>query len=413
MGEVDSIKMIAIGQLRPGMYVHDLNCGWLEHPFATNRFRVSDDEAVAKIVGLGIRELYIDTARGLNVADAPSATEVRLELAQVLSAVSESSGGSRVGVSVREERAQAEVLQREASQVVTDIMGKVRLGKPIEVERVQRVVSGMVGSIFRNQDALLSLGRIRRMDRYTFEHSVSVGALMIAFGKHLGFDVDTIREIGVGALLHDVGKLQVPEQILNKPGRLTEEEFAVMRRHVVFSRELLAATPGVPPMALALAAEHHERIDGSGYPNGLRADEISRYGQMAAIVDVYDAVSADRVYHKGLEPTETLRKLLEWSRHHFDPVLVQQFIRCVGIYPVGTLVRLESGRLALVVEPGEQGALYPVVRVVFDASARRYLTPHDLDLSNPGAAHGEDRIVNCESPERWGIKPQVFMEMAL
>lgn len=406
-----TIKKVAVGQLRPGMYVHDLNCGWMDHPFISNKFEIKDIETIQRIVEMGIKELYIDTGKGLDATSAQTREEVMADLQRRLKRVgAEPSTTEAPRVAVREERVYAERVEREAARLVTNIMQDVRLGKQVEIERVSQVVDGMVSSIFRTPHALMSLGRIRQMDRYTFEHSVSVGVLMISFAKELGLERSVIQEIGVGALLHDIGKIKTPDNILNKPGKLTDDEFTIMRQHVVYSREVLEQTDGITPTALAVAAQHHERYDGSGYPLKLKGDEISQFGQMAAIVDVYDAISADRCYRKGEEPTTVLRKLLEWSKFHFNEALVHQFIRCVGIYPVGTLVRLESGRLAIVLEPGEKGPLYPTVRVVYDTNKRKFITPRDIDLSNPTARSGDDRIVNCESAEKYGIKVPVFME---
>lgn len=406
-----SIKKVAVRQLRPGMYVHDLNCGWMDHPFLANSFMIKDLETIQRISAMGLQEVYIDTGKGDDVSTAMTREEVLADLQRRLQRVSaEPSVGEVPQTSVREERINAERVEREASRLVSNIMQDVRLGKQVEMERVSQVVDGMVSSIFRNSHALMSLGRIRQMDKYTFEHSVSVGVLMLSFAKELGLEQSVIHEIGIGALLHDIGKIKTPDNILNKPGKLTDEEFAIMRQHVVFSREVLEQTDGISPTSLAVAAQHHERYDGSGYPLRLKGDEISPYGQMAAIVDVYDAISADRCYRKGEEPTIVLRKLLEWSKFHFNERLVHQFIRCVGIYPVGTLVRLESGRLGIVLEPGEKGPLYPTVRVVYDTNKRQFITPRDIDLSNPTARSGDDRIVNCESAEKYGIKIPVFMD---
>jgi len=209
--------------------------------------------------------------------------------------------------------------------------------------------------------------------------------------------------------VHDVGKMQTPDHILNKPGRLTDEEFTVMRHHVVASREILEITPNISQTALQVAAQHHERFDGSGYPHRLKGSEISPIGQMAAIIDVYDAITSDRVYHKGMPPTEALRKLFEWSRFHFNPELVHTFARVVGIYPVGALVRLESGRLAVVVEHRASDVLHPLVRVIFDGRRNHYLKPEDVDLSRPMGHGGADRIVGHESPEKWQIDPMRFL----
>ncbi len=403
------IKKIGIDQLKPGMYVHDLNCGWMEHGFLRRRFLVDADKNLARIRQLGIRELYIDTEKGLDVALAPTASQVEDTLEQELIEVAQEGRAEEPSATLTEERVRAKRIHNEALSVVFNLMEDVRLGQQIDLERANPLIGQMVESIFRNQDALLALTRIRRMDRYTFEHSVNVAVLMVSFARTLELDPPTIHEIGLGALLHDIGKILIPPTILNKPGRLTEEEFVIMRGHVVQSRDLLASVPGIRPVALAVAAEHHERVDGSGYPDRKAGREISRYGRMAAVVDVYDAITSDRVYHKAVTPHLALRKLMEWSRFHLDPQLVQQFIRCVGIYPIGTLVRLRSGRLGVVVRSGQSGLLQPVVRVVMDANRRCYLTAQDVDLSRLEQGSSE-RIEGAESPEQWRIDPEEVLQ---
>ena len=220
---------------------------------------------------------------------------------------------------------------------------------------------------------------------------------MTAFARTLEVPHETIREIAVGALLHDVGKARVPDEILNKPGKLTDAEFDRMKSHVVQSKIILQATPGISPIALDVAAQHHERFDGSGYPNKLAGQGISLYGRMGAIVDVYDAITSDRVYHKGMAPTEALRKLLDWSANHFEPRLVKAFIRSVGIYPTGALVRLESKRLAVVQAQHADKPMQPTVKVIFH-TAGHYLRPEDVDLRR-----SQDRIVGHEDFAAWNI----------
>lgn len=389
------IRKINIDQLRKGMFVHDLNCGWLDQTFLWTGFPVTNEATLQRVKALGIRELYIDTEQGLDVASAQTQQEAEEELDERLDSISESSTAgprlSRVGTEV----AKAKSIRTLATSIIQGLMDDIRLGRSLDFERASPVVGEMTASIFRNQDALLGLQRIRRSDHYTFEHSVNVSVLMLAFAKSLNLHLPVIKELGLGALLHDIGKTLVPNEILNKPGPLTEYEFTVMRRHASDGVDLLARSRGFPPAALSVVAEHHERIDGSGYPHGKTGAEISLFGQMAAIVDVYDAITTHRVYHRGMEPSEALRKLLEWSNHHFDPKLVQQFIRCVGIYPVGTLVRLASGRIAVVVESSRDGLLRPVVRVCFDPSRQRELTLEDLDLSDPHIGANE-RILRAE-----------------
>jgi putative nucleotidyltransferase with HDIG domain len=399
-------KKIPIAALIPGMYIHDLNCGWMEHPFLSNSFRLDDETQLARIRALGIRELYIDPERGLDVPHAPTQAETQERLQRRMEAIGAASAPEKPErrVAREEETPRAKKLHTEANRIVRDLMSDVRLGAQIKLDRMAPMVENMVDSIFSNQNALLPLAGLKRHDTYTFEHSVGVCALMVAFARELQLPRETIREIAMGALLHDVGKARVPDAILNKPGPLTEDEFCQMKAHVTQSATLLEQTPGISSTALMVASQHHERYDGSGYPNRLSGAAISLYGQMASVVDVYDAISSDRVYHKGLQPSEALKKLLEWSSHHFEPQLVHNFIRSIGIYPTGSLVRLESERLAVVREQNEKDLLRPRVLVIYHAGDRTYLPPETLDLTQ-----SQDHIVGHEEFGKWKINPKYWL----
>lgn len=398
------IKQIRTDQLQPGMYIHDLNCGWLDHPFVSNAFYVRDRATCDKIVNLGIRELYIDTLKGADVFTARPQAEVNADLERRLQEIARKQPDKAVVVELRDEAARARRLHGEASKLARLVLDDVRLGQPIRIERIDPLVDNMVDSLFRHQDALLPMARLKDLDDYNFEHSVGVAALLIAFGRAMKLPRADIRQLAIGGLLHDIGKGQVPEAILNKPSRLTDDEYARMQSHVNESLRLIDGVPGVGLIARQVVAEHHERIDGSGYPNRLQGKEISLYGQMAAIVDVYDAITSDKVYNRGMPPTQAMKKLLEWSKHHFDPQLVQTFIRAVGIYPTGALVRLESNRMGVVVEQNEGKLLEPVVRVFYHAGQQHYVPPEIVDL-----AKVQDRIASCESYEKWKIDPHQWL----
>ncbi|NTV94130.1 MAG: HD-GYP domain-containing protein [Thiobacillus sp.] len=402
----ETIKKIPVEQLQPGMYIHDVNCGWMDHPFVASHFLVKDQATIAKIGELGIHDVYIDISRGRDVeVAAPTQAEVRREIESRLIRIAEEPA-TPARTPLAEERQRAARLHSEANQIVHGMIKDIRLGKQIEMEKIEPLVESMVDSIFRNPDALLPLGRLKDHDNYTFQHSVSVCTLMIAFARGLELDRPTIKEIAIGALLHDVGKAKVPEEILNKPAKLTEAEFGKMKSHVVQSIIILQHTPGVSRIALDVAGQHHERYDGTGYPNKLKGSEISLYGQMGAIVDVYDAITSDRVYHKGMPPTEALGKLLEWSKFHFDPELVRSFIKAVGIYPTGSLVRLDSGRLAIVMEQHPDHLMQPVVLVLYNAKSNVYLKPEVVDLAHPA---NRDRVTGHEAFEAWNIDPKKWL----
>lgn len=410
------IKTVAVEQLKTGVYLHDLRCGWLDHPFARSRFLIKDAKTLAELRRLGIKQVDIDTDKGLDPTlepepePAPTAQAAPPEPEPEPEPPRQVVAAGAGPTTVREERAVAVEIQQEATHTISHIMNQVRLGKPVEPEQAGEVVDKMVASVFRNQDALLSLGLIRNKDYYTFEHSVSVTVLALAMARGLELDAQAVREIGIGALLHDIGKARTPPEILNKPGKLTDAEFRIMKQHVVHSRNILETTPGIPEVALRAAAEHHERYDGNGYPDGLAGEQISLYGRIMALCDVYDAITADRCYREGQEPGGVMKRLLGWAGSHFETGLAHQFIRCVGIYPVGTLVRMQSGRLAVVSEAGSKGLLYPVVRTFFDTGSGRYIQPKDLNLSGEPMDYEDDQIAAYESPSDWDVQPQDFMD---
>jgi len=402
------IKKIAISELKLGMYVHDLSCGWLDHPFAVSQFKVTSEEEIRKIQSIGISHLYINTEKeGANTElGAESEMSAQRAVDEAPAAVEEGASAETRAVALEQELAYAVRIKREAVQLISDIMEDVEKGKPINMSRVNPVVEGMVASVLRNSDALLGLARIRQLDKYTFEHSAAVSVLLIAFGNHLGLAEDELVAIGVGGLLMDIGKAKVPPYILQKPGKLTDREFKIVTRHVMHSQDILEKTAGVSAVSKEVVVDHHERIDGSGYLLGKRGDDISFYGKMAAIVDVYDALSTDRIYQQGVSPHVALKQLMEWGGVTFEQDLVQRFVQCMGIYPLGTLVSLSNGQLAIVVEASTKGLLCPKVRVVFDTIKRYFIKPVTLDLSIEG---GEIKIVGVVQAGKWGIQPEEFM----
>jgi HD-GYP domain-containing protein (c-di-GMP phosphodiesterase class II) len=401
-------KKIPVEQLKPGMYVADLGSDWMAHPFLRGAFAVKDEAMICKIVEAGIHEVYIDPAKGLDVPDAPTRQEVVRQLDEEMHQVA-AAPPPAPRVSTVEEMGRAKKVHTEANKIIHNIMHDVRLGKQVSVEAVEPVVERVTESILRNSGALLSLCRVKNKDDYTFLHSVSVCALLVSFCHAVGLDAATIRLAGIGGMLHDIGKVRVPDEILNKPGRLTEAEFDAMKLHVVESKNVLEQTPGIAEISMQIAYEHHERYDGSGYAQGLKGEAISKMGQMAAICDVYDAITSNRVYHQGMAPHEALRKIFEWSKFHFNPALVQQFLRTIGIYPVGTLVMLDSGRIGVVLEQFQDKLLQPLVRVFYDSKRRQYLPPEDVNLSKSFGAGGADKIASYETPEKWGIDLSRFI----
>jgi HD-GYP domain-containing protein (c-di-GMP phosphodiesterase class II) len=405
------LKKIDSSQLRVGMAIHDLDCGWMEHPFVRNRFVITSEDEVRKVIHAGIRGVTIDCSKGLDVVDAPTVEEAAAVVEAEVAAIA-AKPVTPLRATLAEEFDRAVAIRRQAAGLVKTVMQDARLGKAVEMDKVSPVVENITASILRNASALLGLSYIKNKDDYTFLHSVSVCTLLVAFCRSRKMDDETIYQAGIGGLLHDTGKALVPDHILNKPGRLTDEEFDVVRRHPRDGYELLLRSPEIGPIPLDITLHHHERRDGTGYPDRQGAEQISELAQMAAIVDVYDAITADRCYHKGMPAAEALRKMYEWSKFHFNPTLTQEFMRCVGIYPVGTLVLLESGRLGVVVEPHETSLLTPKVNVFFSTKSQIYIKPETIDLSRGLGFGGGDKIVRHESPEKWKVDPTRFMALA-
>ncbi|HZX25434.1 MAG TPA: HD-GYP domain-containing protein [Telluria sp.] len=406
------LKKVDSSQLKVGMYIHDLSCDWMTHPFVRNRFLITKDEEIRKIIGAGIHDVTIDASRGLDVQDAPTVAEARAQTEKEIVELA-AKPAVPLRVPLGEELKRAAVIRHQASGLVRTVMQDARLGKAVHVEQVSPMVENITASILRNPGALTGLLRIKTADDYTFLHSVSVCALLVAFCRSRGLDADTTYQAGLGGLLHDTGKALVPDQVLNKPGPLTDEEFAIIKKHPKDGYDILLKTPEIGPVPLDITLHHHERRDGSGYPDKLGEGKISELAQMAAIVDVYDAITADRCYHKGMSAAEALRKIYEWSKFHFNPQYAQEFMRCVGIYPVGTLVLLESGRLGVVVEPHESNLLSPKVNVFFHTKKNIYIKPETVDLSKALGFGGGDKIVRHESPSKWNVDPLKFMALAV
>lgn len=275
------------------------------------------------------------------------------------------------------------------------------MGKAISAEAAGELVDEISASVMRNPGALISLARLKTADDYTYMHSVAVCALMVSLAKQLNQDEATTRELGMAGLLHDLGKALMPMDVLNKPGKLTDEEFNIIKAHPVEGHRLLVEGGAVGEIPLDVCLHHHEKVDGSGYPDHLNGEQISLFAKMGAVCDVYDAITSNRPYKAGWDPAESIRKMTEWSKGHFDDRVFQAFVRSIGIYPVGSLVRLDSGRLAVIIEQSEKSLLAPIVKVFFSTKSQTYIKPELIDLAKPGSM---DKITGREDPVKWGLQ---------
>ncbi len=402
------LKDIDSTQLRVGMYVQKLHCSWLDHPFMKNQFLISSNDDVARVREANIRQITIDISKGKDVEsdtapkeEEPVAqpTELPVEKSQPTKAAA-----PEVKPSIEVRTKQAKNLVNKASNVVTNIMSDIRSGKKIDLEVTGQVVSSITRMLAKDSHTLLGVSRLKTKDEYTFIHSVSVSALMAAFASGLGYPQDQIDEIALGGLLHDIGKALTPNEILNKPGKLTDEEFVIMRQHAVDKQNELLQGYGLPQLALDVITMHHERPDGKGYPLGLKGDELSEGGRMSAIVDIYDALTSVRVYKDAWEPTVALKKMLSWCPDQLDRTLMEKFIKVLGIYPVGSLVEMASGKVALVSEQNTD-LLRPILKVIYDGKNRCYLPVEELDLTS----NKTEKILQTISPTKYGINVAEFI----
>jgi len=417
---------IPVKQLRLGMYVHKFCGSWIDHPFWRGAFLLDNPNDLKTILATNLKEVWIDDAKGLGVESGDEkeaiAAEAKTTLAQAdttdntaqpVEAVQTDKTAQPVEVvqadtadttvqrvAVAQEAARAIKICSKSKQAVTSMFNEARMGKALSADDALPVVEEISASVMRNPGALIGLARLKNKDDYTYMHSVAVCALMVSLARQLGLNDEQVRQAGLAGLLHDVGKMMIPLSILNKPGKLTDAEFEAVKNHPAEGHKMMLEGSGIGEVALDVCLHHHEKVDGSGYPERLTDAQISLFAKMGAVCDVYDAITSNRPYKNGWEPAEALRKMAEWSKGHFDPVIFHAFVKIIGIYPLGSLVKLESGHLGVTVEQTAKSLLTPVVKVFFSIKSNTRISPEMLDLSKSGC---KDKIVSHEDPAKWGI----------
>ncbi len=430
------LKKVHVDQLRLGMHLQSLCGAWMNHPFWKTQFVLKDPADLAKLRASGVAECWIDVSKGLDVAEpdggvapkrgggpatvsAPAPVPVSTAptslrgtpAAPAAAVAAQASPPARRPLApptsdLAEEVQRAASLVNKSREAVVSLFSEARMGNALDTSGCVDLVNDVTSSVWRNPGAMLSLARLKSHDDYTYMHSVAVCALMVALGRQLGFDEAQAREAGMAGLMHDMGKAAMPLEVLTKPGKLTDAEFALMRAHPERGHAMLlnrAVDTGAPVDAvtagvLDVCLHHHEKVDGSGYPHRLKGDEISMLAKMGAVCDVYDAITSTRPYKEAWDPSESIGKMASWRHGHFDETVFQAFVKSLGIYPVGALVRMQSERLAVVVDQNEGAITAPKVKVFFSLRSQMPIAVEVVDLANPRCT---DRIVGRESNRDW------------
>lgn len=407
-------KKISVDDLAVGMFVAELDRPWLDTPFLLQGFLIDSPEQIETLRGY-CRHVYIDPLRGVGPqgtareADTPG-PRLPAWLTQDIAAPDWTLVEYRDEVPMETELPRAREVLFETERIVADLFHKLEKSDEADVAETTAVMNTMVESVVRNPDALTLLARLRRKSEYVYEHALNVSIYALAFGRHLGFDRPELLQLGLGGLLLDAGAAQVPGELLARPGPLSDVEYAAVKRHVKYGVQIVTERWALAGLAVDMVHGHHEREDGSGYPRKLQGKDIPVPAKMAAIIDCFDALTSHRPYARVHSPYEALQMLYDWSKRTLNPALVEEFIQCLGIYPVGSLVELNSGEVGLVVAHNRVRRLKPRILVLLDRDKEPYASPIMLDmLQDPALPNGMPYgIARALEDGMYGIDPRDY-----
>jgi len=385
------LKRIAPDQLRLGMYIQEIPGPWMNHPFWRGSFKLEKLEDLKILQSGNVEKIIICTTKGSDIVSpqelplsVPAASEPPAPVGKPVAA------RINLQISAQQERTTAARVLTSSKKAIMTMFNETRMGKAVDINQAMPLVQEITASVKRNSGALISLARLKNADDYTYMHSVAVCALMIALAHKLGLSVEETRQAGLAGLLHDIGKMAIAPDILNKPGKLTEDEFISVKKHTLAGHDILRSVQGIGEVALDVSLHHHEKIDGSGYPFNLKGGEISLFAKMGAVCDVYDAITSNRPYKTGWEPSHSIKRMAV-NKGHFDESILEAFIKSVGIFPTGSCVLMLSGKVGFVVDQHPASLLTPTVKVFFSTHTMSMIPIEVIDMAS---VHNNDKIVS-------------------
>lgn len=397
----NSIK-ISIDSLSVGMFVTAIEQS--KRVNLSNAGRVSNINAIAQLKNSGVKFVWVDQSLSDKACDFVS------PIIDVEPAPATESGISSQAKPKKQSRytqqKRASKIIREAKGLAQKLISQTFEGKVIHVDAIEEWADDVIDSVLIDSDAMHCVSALRNKDKYLLEHSVNVACLLVSFGKHLGLSKETLKQLAIGGIIHDVGKIKVDDKVLNKPAKLTPEEFEHIKLHQVYAKQIITNVKGLSDVSRDVCLMHHEKLDGTGYPSGLAGDQLPIHGRMSSIVDIYDALTADRCYKRGMSSAEAFKILLSLSGHHLDKDLVYKFINCIGVYPVGSIVELNDGRIGIVWTSNHDEPLKPEVKCFYSRRFKRYIEVSYVDLK-----HSSAKIEKAVAPHNLEIDPTPFFDL--
>ena len=400
----DTTVKVHVSELRVGMYISKLDREWLDTPFLMQGFYIESVDDVNTVCQY-CENVWVDTARKAKANDDTNTP----------TAFANGNDKYPHQADVYQEHRRSTGFFGQARSLTKSLLDDIQLGGAINTDSAKATVNECVQSVIRHPDALMWMTRLRNESEYTAEHCLNVCILAVAFGRHLGLSEEELQQLGLCGLLHDVGKMRVPPQVLNKPDRLTPKEMRMMMAHTIHGRNLLLSAGNIYTGAIDVAYSHHERVDGTGYPRKLPGEGISLFSKIIAIVDAYDAMTADRCYQKARTSTDALKVIYQERGKQFDEQLALAFLETVGLYPPGSVVELVSGKIGIVIEASQKYRHLPCVSVILDAEHKRLDKPemYNLSLIQTEGLSKEYLIRRVHPDGSFGISLREFQEKGL